>query len=342
MRINSYDKKENILTITLTSNEDLWMLETMLKGVEFISGWTSRIYKLGNKEERKRVFVTLDVEGVKFEEHTEHLRILGKIIDGKPEEFIQRGRYQTIEAGKGFKMSIKKDWKKYELQRIKESEKYSKIPEVLVILLDRGKAIFALLSSERTKYQQVIRSRLHKDDNNYELKQRSYFGKIVSEMSSFDGPIIIAGPGFTKDNIKNFMGGKNPELLKKISFDSCSYAGPNGLKELIKKGALKRISTNFHLIKEHDFIDKFMETLSKNQFKVAYGISGIKKAYEYGAINKLLVSYRLLRSNEELGDIVNSILNAKKDVIVVMNKSENEDRLDGFDGVMALLTFAVE
>lgn len=341
MRIVSYNKKEGILTLNITSNEDLWILETMLKDVESISGQTTRIHKMGDKEERKHVFVVLDVENIKYDEHTDNLRILGKIIDGKPEEFIQRGKYQTIEVGKGSKISVKKNWKKYELRRIKDSEKYSKNPNISVILIDREKAIFALVSGERIRYQQVIRSSLHKDDDNYEMKQRSYFGKVLSEISSLDGPIIIAGPGFTKDNMKNFISQKSPDLVKRIFFDSCSYVGPNGIKELRKKGAFRRLSENFHLAKEQEFIDKFMELLSREPNKVAYGLAGVKKAYEYRAINKLLISYDLLRSNAKMGEIVNSLMNTKKDVIIVLDKSENVEQIEGFDGVMALLMFKI-
>ena len=342
MKILSHNKKENLLTVKIVSNEDMWLLEMLLHDAEYVSGWTTRTYKVGNKEEKKRVFVTLHVESIKYDEHTEHLRILGTIVDGKPEEFIQKGRHQTLEVGIDSKISITKDWKRYELERIRDTEKYSHTSKILVVVLDNEKAIFAILSGERTKYVQVIRSGLHKDDENYESNQRSYFGKIVSEIMKFDGPIVIAGPGFTKDNIKNFIKQKHPNRMKDILFDSCSYAEPNGVHELIKRGVINRISTNFHLSKEREFIESFMQMLSKNPNMVAYGPDGIIKAYDYGAIKKLLVAYKLLRSNKDVGDVVNGLIKSKKDVIIVMDKSENYEQVSGFDGAMAMLSFTVD
>ena len=341
MKILNYDKKQNKLSLEIKSNEDMWLLEMMLKNAEYISGWTTRIYKLGNKEERKRVFVKLDVQNIKYDEHTNHLRILGTIIEGHPEEFIQKGRHQTLEISIGSKIDIIKKWHSYEIKRIKETENISKVPAILVIVMDREKAIFANITGERTKYLSVIRSRLHKDDDNYDQKQKSYFGRILSEINDYTGPIIIAGPGFAKDNFKTFLKEKNPELVKRVLFESCSYAELNGIKELIKKGILKKISSNFHSIKESEFIDKFNQLLNSEPDKVAYGFEAVKKAYDYGAIDRIIINYNALRKNPILADIINKLIASKHEVIIVMDKSENYDLIKSFGDVMAILSFKV-
>jgi len=342
MKIIHFDKKEGELKVAADTVEDLWHLSKIVKEGDEVESRSFRTYKVGTKEEKKSVRIKVAAEEVKFSESANRLRILGKIIWGSPEEYIQLGRHHTIEVGPGDAVKIKKKWMKHELDRLRSAEKETKRPQLSIIVMDDDHALFAYLKPYGVEYGVSVRNPGRKRDDDYEKKEREYFGQLLSNLERIKGKIVVAGPGFTKDNFKNFLKQKNPELAKSIIFDTCSYAEPSGVNELMKRGVLEKAAGEARFEKEEKEVEEFFTGIYKETGRSVYGIEEVKKAVEMGAVSKLLILDSFLRKSEDAEKLVESAEKSGAEVIVISEEGNPGLKLKNFGKIGALLRWKME
>ncbi|HID43916.1 MAG TPA: mRNA surveillance protein pelota, partial [Archaeoglobaceae archaeon] len=155
--------------------------------------------------------------------------------------------------------------------------------------------------------------------------------------------IVLAGPGFTKEDFQRFLKEKSPEIADKALSVDTSSIGTRGFIEVLKRGVLKRIAGEIRLAQEAEYMDMLLENISKGR-ESAYGIEDVKKAYEYGAIEILLVSDEFLR-NERLKWDIDSFLrdveNSRGKVVIMSTEFEPGKRLHALGGIAAILRFNI-
>lgn len=342
MKIVHFDKKEGELKVAADTIEDLWHLSKVLKEGDEVESRTFRTYKVGTKEEKKSVRIRINAEEVKFSESANRLRVLGKIIWGSPEEYVQLGRHHTIEVGPGDIVKIKKKWMKHEVDRLRSAEKETKRPRLSMVVMDDDHALFAYLKPYGIEYGTTVRNPGRKRDDDYEKKEKEYFGQILSNLERMKGKIVVAGPGFTKDNFKNFIKQKNPELAKTITFDACSYAEPSGINELIKRGVIEKAVGEARFEKEEKEVERFFTEIYKETGKAVYGLEEVKKAVEISAASKLLILDSLLRTSEDAEKLVESAEKSGAEIIVISEEGNPGLKLKSFGGVGAVLRWKIE
>ena len=337
-----YDSKFGEMKLQIDTLDDLWHLEKLIGPGEEIEGQTMRTYKVGDREEKKHVNIKVKIEQIEFSKTSNRLRVLGPIVSGTPEEFVQVGKYHTIEISPGDKVKIIKNWKQHELNRIKDAEKESKKPKLRIIVLDDEKALTAILRSHGVEYGPELYSSGSKKDEKYEQKVQEYFGKITAEIERHDEKYIVAGPGFVKDNLKTFIQKKNPELLKKIiGFENVSYAERNGVNELFKRGIIEKMMGEERFDKEMKLFEELMIEVHKNSGKAAYGIKEVKKAAEAFAISQLLVLDEYLRTDNDAEEVVDLADKNKSEIVIFSSEGDAGDKLKGFGKIAALLKFRI-
>jgi len=349
MKILFFDKKAGVVKLLVETLEDLWHLENILEMGDKISSSSTRIVKFGDKEERKKVNVTLVLEDLKFSKSLNRLRLRGKIIFGTPEDFVQLGKYHTIEMddrGKS-KLKIEKKWKPYQIKRLRESEKESKRELIKIIVMDEKKAMTAILRGYGLEYGPEFYNNGSKKGDNYEKYTEKYFSgilKYVEQTNTTGGTenkILIAGPGFTKDNFKEYIKKNNPKIYPKLFFDSCSYAERNGISELLKRGIVKKIIGEQRLEKEEKLMEEFMKYLNQEK-SVAYGIDEVSFALGLKAIKKLLVLDELLRKNKKVQKIMENAEKLGAETVVFSIEGEAGIKLKGFGGIASILRFEIK
>jgi protein pelota len=317
----------------------MWHLEKILKVGDRVEAHSMRTYKVGTKEEKKAVTVQLKIENVEFAKHSNRLRILGPIIGGEPEEFIQLGRYHTIDVAEGEKIKIAKEWKRYEINRLKEAEKESKKPKLRIIVLDEEKALTAIIRSYGVDYGPEFYSNKSKRDEKADKTEISYFDEIANEIERHKEKYIVAGPGFTKDNFKKFLNNKKPDLLKRIIFESVSYAERNGVNELFGNGIVEKVIGEERLQKEAKAIEDFLISVHKDTGFATYGIKEVKAATEASAVDRLFVLDEYLRNDKTAEEIVEKAETSGTKVVIFSSEGEPGQRLKGFGKIAALLRF---
>jgi len=341
MRVTHFDRKTGELKVAVETMDDLWHLEKVISNGDVVEGRTMRTVKIGTKEEKKPVFIGISVEDVEFAKAANRLRVRGKIIFGNPEEFVQMGRYHTIEVGEGSKIKIKKNWKDYQIKRLRQAEKESKRPMIRIIVMDEEKALTALLRGYGVDYGHEINNPAGKRDDDYDKKVLQYYGDVTAEISRHPEKYVVAGPGFAKENLKDFIKKKEPGLLKRIIFETCSYAERNGVDELLKRGVIEKVAGEERIENETKLIEEVIAQIHKDTGRVAYGIAEVKKAADLHAIDKLLVLDEYLRTSEEAENVTETAEKGGSEIIIFSMESDPGIKLKGFGKIAALLRYKI-
>jgi protein pelota len=342
MRIFRIDRKTGEASVAPETLDDLWHLERIVEPGDFAEGKTYRSVKMGEKEERKPVFIRIEVEKIEFAKYANRLRLTGKIVQGSPEEFVQRGKYHTLEAEKDEKITIiKSEWKAHHINRLREAEREAKRPRIRIIVMDDEKALTALVMGYGVEFGPEIYSEARKGSERFEEMKLKYYSEIADDIAMHEERYIVAGPGFEKDNFRKYLEKKNAGLLKRISFENVSYAERNGVNELLKKGMVGRLIGEARVEKEAALISKIMLHINKGDGLAAYGKEAVGKAAEMGAADTVLVLDELLRKEKDVEALAEM---AEKSAAVVVFSSEADpgQELKGLGGVAALLRYKVE
>ena len=344
MKILGFDRKEGRMKLVPEVLEDLWHLERVLEPGDVVSSSSTRVFKAseGGEEDRKKVRIELQAEKIDFSKSASKLRVTGKITGGGPEEYIQLGRHHTIDIELQKPVEITKQWKEYQLQRIKKARESSKKSLIGILVMDEGNALFSVIREYGVEFGPELRNHASKGDEKFEERRSQFFGDIMKQLGGMKvNRIVIAGPGFAKDNLKKFISERDEELSKKLYFESCSTAEESGVYELLKKGVLSKIASEQKVEEEFSLLQGFLAELSKESGLAVYGVEEVRKAVDYKALGKLLVVDELLRKDKEIEKLLEDAEKMKAEIFLFSSESEAGKQLTGLSGIAGILKFSI-
>ncbi|MBI5253513.1 MAG: mRNA surveillance protein pelota, partial [Euryarchaeota archaeon] len=349
MKLIHRNLKEGKIKLKPETLDDLWYLKNIIIPGDLISG---RSYRRIRDEEKLRadkgvrvpISVDIRAENVEFHPYIMRLRITGKIERG-PEDIISLGSYQTIEVQPNDVIAVTKaEWKGWEIERLKEAEQAAKTPLVLIVSVEEGEAEFALVRRYGLDFPvrvttQVPGKRVEKD---YENSLKEFYSEVAGKISETlkkeeIKAVIINGPGFTKENLLAFLKEKHPKIAEICHLESTGAGGRPGVQEVLKRGAVDRIVENSRVSLETNLVEKLFEEIGKNTMLATYGLEEVKKALEYGAVEKLLISDAFLRRSEASNELIEKTKKTKGEAIIISTEHEAGERLQGIGGIAALL-----
>ncbi len=343
MKLGKQDPKVGEIRLTPENTEDLWHIERLLGAGDTVIARTWRRYKAveGDAGEKKAVTMRLAVEKVEFSPHANRLRVTGKIIEGTPVEFVQTGSYHTIDIEEHFPVSIiKEKWMAHHMTRIKQAIAETKRPRLGMLVLDESKAIYATFRGSGVAYELELENSARKRDDKFDEKTQSFFGEILKKLQSSQvGRIIVAGPGFGKENLMKFIKQKDGKLASRIVLEHCSYAERSGINELLKRGVVGKVAAEERAENELVLMDRFSTELKKDSGLVAYGKKEMAAAVTASAVETILVLDELLRTDKEVERIVEQGEERKVRLVIFSHESDGGRELDGYGGFAALLRF---
>lgn len=318
--------------------DDLWHLKFIIEPGDIVFSLTKRVRessdKLRSDKEKVTVRLGIEVEKVEFHKFANRLRITGKIVAG-----IDESGYHTINIPVGKELSIiKEEWKDEQLKRIREAEEAAKRPETVIVTIEEGEAVIGVVRQWGVEELFDIRRSYGK-----ETSQRiEFFCEIISQLENIQFKyLVIAGPGFTKEDFAKLVKERKPEW-KIITCDTASI-GTRGFLEVLKRGVINRIVGEIRLVEEAEYIDLLLERIAKDD-RVAYGLEEVKRAYEYGAIEVLLIADEFLRQEREkwnVDEFMKNIELMKGKVVIMSTEFEPGQRLMSLGGIAALLRYPI-
>lgn len=176
-------------------------------------------------------------------------------------------------------------------------------------------------------------------------RQEHEFFKQVAEIANdvfVDGADSVTGlvVGGTLATAKKFASNEylDHRLQNRLlGTFSVEYANTQGLHQLVDKAEEQLLDVA--LQEEREYLDEFFTRLRDNE-PVAYGISDVNQAIEFGAVDVALVSSQMAKNRRE--QFERSVREQGGDFIVVSDKTERGSRFsESFGEVAALLRFPV-
>lgn len=359
MRIIKFDLKKGILKVIVENLDDLWVIYNILLPGDKVYAYTFRRVKQSKEEgradagKRVRMRLGISVEDVNFHAYSDRIRIKGIIISG-PQELCTLGAHHTINIGVNDELEIiKENWNQYQIEQLQEAVKAADKPSILILVIDNGEATLASVSNYRRKIIARIVENIpgkRADEKQLNSAVKKFYESVLRflENAYNNYPIdiiVIAGPGFTKENFFNFVKQKNKELASKIVLENASSADISGVEEVIKRGAAVKAAKELRIFKETKAIEELLKRLGKGSGNVAYGIESVKKAVNYGAVETLLITDELFRElsfkeKSEL-DLLRNVEKTGGKIMIVSTQNQPGEQLKSLGGIAALLRFSL-
>ena len=156
---------------------------------------------------------------------------------------------------------VKNRWRDYQLKRIDEAVKQRDQPVLVFVSLDEDAATVAIL--HQSGLQKIADIDSGRSGKMYESanKDKEYFGEILSiikQNMSEDSPLVVVGPGFTREHFIEKGREQNPTLFTSCSTCGTGHAGMNGVHEAIKVGVVDQITKHHRVSMETQLVDKLL------------------------------------------------------------------------------------
>ena len=352
MKIIEEDEKEAIVEILPETLDDLWHLSHIIEvGDNASSKTTRRIQDTSGDKLRsdrgvkKTFYLSLDVENVSFHLFTGKLRLTGVITKG-PEEFIPLGSHHTLEVKLNNSITIKKEkWPKWAINRLNQAIDASKKLSAIIIVLEDDTATIGLIRQFGIEYYGPIKGHISGKrimDKNRQKNILEFYEKVIDAINKFDSiqNIIVAGPGFFKNDFYNYMKDKHKDLSKKVVVENTGSGGRNGVMEVLKKGTVEKLTSEHRVAVEMAAIDNLLSQIGKNSSKIAYGVNEVKNAIDMGAVSQLLILDNAIALND-MGNTMDMVENMKGEVMVISSEHEGGKQLESLGGMAAILRYEI-
>ena len=349
MRIRLLDKKTKTIKLVPEILDDLWHLEQVIEAGDFVSGSSDRKIKGKDeqqKSERIRLFLKIQVETVELHSFSGVLRANGIIVEGKPEELIQLKAHHALEIELGEPITIeKKEWKQHQIDRLKKAVEATKREKVLLCVLDDENASFAFLKEFDLELKGMIRASTGgKHFAEESGSGEKYLDEIIAKMLELKpAKAVVAGPGFTKENLQKRIQNKNQKTSFPVFFESTNSTGITGLNELVKSGALEKIVQETQIAKDSQLMEQFLTELGRETGLAVYGKKEVLEAIQASAVKELLVLDSLLREQSKETGLAMQQAESQKAIVHIFNSNTDPGKkLAGFGGMVGLLKFKLK
>ena len=352
MKIIEEDEKNGIVEVFPETLDDLWHLSHIVEVGDNASSKTTRRIQdttgdktRGDRGIKKTFYLGLDVQNIEFHLFTGKLRLTGVITRG-PEDLVPLGSHHTLEVKLNTALTIKKDrWPKWAINRLNQAIEASKKLSAIIVVLEDDTATLGLMRQFGIEYYGPIKGSVSGKrivDKNRQKNITEFYEKVIDSITKFDSiqNIVIAGPGFVKNDFYDYLKDKHSDLAKISIVDPTGAGGRNGIAEVLKKGTVEKLTSENRVAQEMAAMENLLTEIGKNSSKVAYGIKETKHAVNLGAVSQLLVLDTQV-PKDDMGETMDMVENMKGEVLVISSQHDGGKQLESLGGVAALLRYEI-
>jgi protein pelota len=325
--------------------DDLWHMRHLVAPGDLVEARTYRRDDSATGDtskptrgEKRAVTLGVRVESVDFQAFSDRLRISGKIEAGPTD--LGKFHTLTVEPRDDIKV-VKERWRLHELLRIKDAVAQTGAPRVAVLSIEEGEALIAFVHTYGVRPVSTVESRGSGKHYAKSSGRQEFFGDCLAEfkmaVEGQDAPIVVVGPGFTKDDFLKFAKEKARGLFDKAVVDSTAHGGHLGVQEALRRGTFARVVESHRLVEETGLVERVFEEVAK-EGKATYGPKHVERALKAGAVEVLLVADSIVRQ-PEVDRLMEMAAEAKARAVVLSTEAEAGRRLEGLTGIAALLSF---
>lgn len=320
------------------SMDDLWHLSHLVGPGDLVFATTLRTVDAPQdrirpeKLEKKPVRLGIRVERVELHAFANRLRVSGMIEQG-----MDNGAYHTLNIEPEYEISVIKRWRPHELERIERAVKASIHELVHILSIEEGEA--ELFRMRQFGPEGVVTITMGSGKGGETDSRAAFFARVADHLSDLKGPLVIAGPGFVKDDFSRYLRSHLPSVAERTLTVETRRIGAGAVQEVIGLGILEKIHEDVQLGREVRAIDELLMRIAK-ELPAAYGRGEVGKALEYGAVEEVLVSDSLLR-DEGIVHLLDRAELQNARVVVLSSVFDPGKRLEALGGVAALLRYRI-
>ena len=338
-------KSENRVVLKLDSLDDFLYLKQIMEKGDLIRGKSSRKIKLGSeggrqKSIKKSIWVTIKVNQIEIGSKFRATGSVESEIVGIP---LNSSHSIDFESGSEVEID-KENWKPYQLNLIKDAERASKAPKALICVLDDEISTFAhITASGYTSLGQLnlrlSKKRYQEHKNQGEKDITKVANAIIKNYEEYEvNNIILGSPLFWKEIVSKKVLELDKNVASKISLEDVSGGDESGIREIISGKVLERIIKDSKLAKDEKSVNNLLELIAKRSALVTYGMKNIKHAVDHGAVEDLILTDKIMDSNE-IGTILDSVEKSGGSISIINSTSSAGKKLNGLKGIIAKLRF---
>jgi protein pelota len=318
--------------------DDLWHLEHLIAPGDLVFATTLRSVENHSdkirpeKLEKRPVRLGIRVGKLEFHPYVVRLRISGVIEQG-----TDIGAYHTLNIEPGYEISVIRYWKTIDLERIDRAVKASVFDVVHILTIEEGEA--ELFRMRQYGPEGVVTITMGSGKGGDTDSRAAFFDRVSDHLDGITGPLVIAGPGFIKDDFLKVLRGRNVSVAANTIVMETRRIGTGAVQEVIGHAVLDRIAGDIQLAREVQLMDEFLARMAKG-LPVAYGRAEVQLATDSGAIEQLLVSDTLIR-DPIVVHLMDRAELTRAQVTVFSSSFDPGKQLGALGGVAALLRFPV-
>ena len=321
------------------SVDDLWHLSHLVRPGDLVFATTFRSVELvqdkirPEKPEKRPVRLGIRVEGVAFHPYANRLRIGGVIQHG-----VDEGSHHTINLDAGSELSVIKTWRQVDLDRIERAVKASTSGAVHILSVEEGEAeLYRIRQFGPEIVTTVVQGSSKGSDPG---GRATLFERVAALVGEVTGTVVIAGPGFVKDEVAKYLREKIPDLKDRCITVETKRSGRGAVTEALGKGVLEKITGDLQLKREAELLDTFLERMGKGE-PVAYGRAEVEVAVLAGAAEQVLVIDDMVR-NRDVGDLLERAERTRARVTVFSSLFDPGAQLLALGGIAAILRYRMK
>ncbi len=344
MKILHQDSRTNKVKLRPESIDDLWHLYNLIDVDDQVYATAyRRKEEKGDKlrperTDKVRMHLGIRVGKVEFHESEDRLRILGSIESG-PQDI---GQHHTLMVGPRDDVAIVKPaWKDVHFERIKRAVEASDRPTLLFVAIEDTEAVIAAARDYGLK--EVATITRNPDGKMYDSKpsEDAFLEEVVGKVAPLlkAQPLIVLGPGFTKEALARKVRDRHPELADQMVVLSTGQAGMVGIHEAMKRGLGGKTVEESRVARETRTVERLFAAIGADGL-FSYGKQQVALAAESGAVDLLLVLDSFVR-DVEVENLLKTVERARGEFMIVSSLHEAGRRLESLGGVAALLRYRV-
>jgi protein pelota len=342
---------DSTISFLVEEPDDLLILRRVIKKQDRITSDTTRVIKQEkdfsrpDRGERIKIRISLEVEKVGLDAVFDRLRILGTIIESS-NEAVSKGVHHSLLVNIGDSLNVvKKKWQPFELKLIKSRDESFGFA---LIAIDKGDCGIGKLKGTHLQLMQNLYSGSSGKQYKTSFNIQTFFESVAKALETVlreNDLIIIFGPGETKRQFGNFL--QKIPLAKKHkieTIDGIDSGGEDGIYTFIKSKSMQQILGQSKLAKVASILEEVMVKASKKSRRFTMGFEETKKANQFGAIESLVFSEKIIQTHDE-EQVIEFLNEAESKGVKVYALDSSTDiglQVSGLGGMVSLLRFPVE
>jgi len=346
VRLLHHDAATGRFRLRLETPSDLWRIARLVRPGEIVGASTTRRDPeappdvAGAERARRRVYLAVRAEQVEFHGFSRHVRIAGPIVEGP----FDVGRHHTLDLTEGDEVTvIKPEPTAAERTLLDEGLRGAGEPTVLIAAVDWGDSAIVRLRGRAIEPVADVRRTIagkRYEGTQGEKDRRAYVDELlglIEREAAGATAVIVAGPGFLKEELKRRLSEADPALHRKLTVVATAESGRVGIDELLRSGRASEVLRGSVAAEEAEVVERLVRSLASG-VRAAVGPAEVAEAVAAGAVELILVSESLL-ADATLAPALDRARAARARILVVQDEGEAGKRLGALGRVAAILRY---